>query len=391
MMGSGVTYPKGFRADGVASGIKSSRRLDLAVLVSDLPATAAACFTQNRFAAAPVRMARKHLRHPVHRAVLMTSGCANAATGPRGARDQKILAQRTASIFGMDTAEILPAATGLIGTYLPLTKIESGLKKLRPRAQGGRLAARAIMTTDTKPKEEQAGFRIGGRSYRVGGMAKGAGMIHPDMATLLVILTTDAKVPKALGQNLLTRIVQKTFNQISVDQDTSTNDSVFLLANGAAGREKPGSGALGRGLESTLLKVCQGLARKVAREAEGARKLVWVEVDGAATEVEAARAARAVVSSPLVKAAAASGDPNWGRVYSSLGASGVEIDPSRLSLRLGNRLAYKGGPRLSLGHRVPLRGSTLHIRIHLGKGKAQAEAWGCDLTEQYVKINKAYS
>lgn len=391
MPGSGVTYPKGYRAGGISCGIKSSRKLDLAMLVSDAPATAAACLTKNFLAAAPVRIVRKNIGLKTHRAVLITSGCANAATGPRGERDHKKLVQSAGLALGIEPRQILPASTGLIGTYLPVPRIESGLRKLKLSAGGGKLAARAMMTTDLKPKEEQARFKVRGRSYKVGGMAKGAGMIHPNMATLLVVLTTDAYVPKGLEQKLLNRLVQQTFNQVSVDQDTSTNDSVFLLANGVASPAKSHSGAVARGLESALHRVCQGLARKIAKEAEGAKKLIWVEVRGAATTLQAACAARAVVSSPLVKAAAASGDPNWGRIYSALGASGVKINPPKLSIELGGRLAYKGGPKLSPGRHAALKGPTLHIRINLGKGQAQAEAWGCDLTEEYVKINMAYS
>src|SRR2546427_3392339 len=334
----GVTTPQGFRAAGVSAGIKANGGLDLALLVSETPATAAAVFTINRAQAAPVLVSREHLTRSggVARAVIVNSGCANACTGDEGLQIANTRAADTARLVGCRVEHVLVASPGVIGVALPLDKIRSGLPAAL-RALGanqGAAAARAIMTTDPFPKEAAARTTIGGRDASVGGMAKGSGMIEPMMATMLAFITTDAAVPQPLLDCALRDAVHDTFNAITVDGEGSTNDTVMLLANGVSGATVDAGqyDAFVRALRG----VCLELALGIVRGGEGATKLVTVTVTGAASPEEARRAAKAIANSPLVKTAIHGGDPNWGRLIAVAGRAGVEFDLERAAGTIGS-------------------------------------------------------
>ncbi|MBI1865553.1 MAG: bifunctional glutamate N-acetyltransferase/amino-acid acetyltransferase ArgJ, partial [Nitrospirae bacterium] len=335
--GTGVTAPKGFRAGGIACGIKKSGALDLALLVSDVPASATGTFTRNRFRASCVDHSERLARRGRARAVIVNSGNANAATGKQGKRDTAEMAKRAASAFDVPAGEVLVASTGVIGVPLPMAAVLAGIERLVERLDeaGGRRAARAIMTTDSVPKETSERRRLGGASVTVGGMAKGSGMIHPNMATMLAFITTDANVSAPVLRKILLGAVDDSFNAITVDGETSTNDMVLCLANGAAG----GAAVLaGRDLDvfaGMLGEVCRDLAEKIVRDGEGASKFIRVVVTGAASVSAARRVARAVAVSPLVKTAVYGGDPNWGRIAAAAGNAGVAFRPENVSIRVG--------------------------------------------------------
>lgn len=405
----GVTSPKGFRASGVSCGIKRSGRPDLSVLLSDGPATAAGVFTTNVVRAAPVEVGIRRLaaRAPL-RGVLTVSGVANALTGPEGEVDNERLLTAAEREFGLPDGSLLPACTGVIGPRIPVDRALGALPALRAglgsERDAAERAAHAILTTDTRSKEAAVRVRLaGGATVRIGGMAKGSGMIAPKMAlphaTTLGFLTTDASVGADRLGHLLQKAVDSTFNMVDVDGDTSTNDTVYALANGAA--EAPAADddpAFAEGLTSVL----ESLARQVAHDGEGATKLLTVRVRGARTLSDARAAARAVVSSTLVKAAIFGADPNVGRIACALGYSGARLDVGRLDVAIGRPrqpvpLIVDGRPAPGLdnggGRRVRdlLRQlDEVPLEIDLNKGRAQATAWGCDLSYAYVQINAAY-
>ncbi len=392
----GVTAPKGFRAGGIACGIKKSGALDLALLVSDVPAAAAGTFTRNRFRASCVDHSERVARQGRARAVIVNSGNANAATGKQGERDTAEMAKRAASAFHVPAGEVLVASTGVIGVPLPMAAVRAGIEELAARlgAAGGRRAARAIMTTDSVPKEKAVRKRIGGASVTVGGMAKGSGMIHPNMATMLAFITTDANVPAPALRKILRGAVDDSFNAITVDGETSTNDMVLCLANGAAG----GAAVLaGRDLEvfsGMLGDVCRDLSEKIVRDGEGASKFIRVVVTGAASFSAARRVARAVAVSPLVKTAVYGGDPNWGRIAAAAGNAGVAFRPEKVSIRVGGvPIVRRGeglGPAAEREVARSLRGKEIEIGVDLGAGKARASYFTCDLTHEYITINASY-
>ena len=400
----GVTAPSGFRAAAAAAGIKTAvgrnkrRPTDVALVISDRPAVAAGMFTANQVQAAPVLWSRAVVaaRRPV-RAVLVNSGNANACTGKPGRLAVERSAATLASVLGCRPGEVLVASTGVIGVPLPVDRLTQAMPALAARlATGSRAsaaAARAILTTDTRMKQLAVQVQIGSRAYVVGGMAKGAGMIHPHMATLLGVLTTDAPLAPAQAQRLLAAAVERSFNAVTVDGDMSTNDSILLLANGAAGgRIAPGSPAE-RAFAAALQMVAWSLAEAVAADGEGATKLFVVRVKGAASQADAQRVARTVASSLLVKAAIHGGDPNWGRVLAAAGRAGVALDPSELELHIGGHCVaragavYPGGEALAARH---LRGRRIEMELAIGRGRASAAALGCDLTAGYVAINAHY-
>lgn len=393
--GTGVTAAKGFRAGGIACGIKKSGALDLALLVSDMPATAAGTFTRNRFRASCVDHSERVARRGRARAVVVNSGNANAATGKQGARDTGEMAEKTASVLRVPAGEVLVASTGVIGVPLPMTAVHAGIELLAGRlgAAGGRKAARAIMTTDSVPKETAVRRRLGGASVTVGGMAKGSGMIHPNMATMLAFITTDANIPAPALRKILRGVVDDSFNSITVDGETSTNDMVLCLANGAAGVAVLG----GRDLDvfaGMLRDACRDLAEKIVRDGEGATKFIRVVVTGAAGVSAARRVARAVAVSPLVKTAVYGGDPNWGRIAAAAGNAGVAFRPEKVSIRVGGvPIVRRGeglGPAAEREVARALRGKEIEIRVDLGAGKAQASYFTCDLTHEYITINASY-
>ncbi|PYR64330.1 MAG: ornithine acetyltransferase [Acidobacteria bacterium] len=391
----GVTTPQGFRAAGVSAGIKANGGLDLALLVSETPATAAAVFTINRAQAAPVLVSREHLTRSggVARAVIVNSGCANACTGDEGLQIANTMAADTARLVGCPVEHVLVASTGVIGVALPLDKIRSGLPAAL-RALGanqGAAAARAIMTTDPFPKEAAARTTIGGRDASVGGMAKGSGMIEPMMATMLAFITTDAAVPQPLLDRALRDAVHDTFNAITVDGECSTNDTVMLLANGASGATVDAGQY--DAFVGALRGVCLELALGIVRGGEGATKLVTVTVTGAASPEEARRAAKAIANSPLVKTAIHGGDPNWGRLIAVAGRAGVEFDLGRAAVTIGSTVLFEAGkPHDDNAPRAAeyLKGKEIAVAVDLGAGRAKSTVWTCDLSAEYVRINADY-
>jgi glutamate N-acetyltransferase / amino-acid N-acetyltransferase len=396
-MPGGITAARGYQVGSGTAGIRDSGGPDLVLLVSDRPAGAAATFTTNRMRAAPVLVAEEHLvvgsGHA--RGFVVNAGCANAGTGPDGIADARSVAAGAADAIGCAPSEVVPFSTGLIGSRLPVAAMRATLPTLRLERSpdADERAARAIMTTDTRPKQHAVRFTLDdGRTMTVGGMAKGSGMIHPQMATMLAFLTTDAPIDPAPLRAMLREVVDVTFNQVTVDGDTSTNDAVLLLANGAVGG--PALDAAGeRGLREALGRVCRALAVEIAADGEGARHLIEVTVTGAATDVEARQVARTVASSSLVKTAVHGADPNWGRIAAAAGRSGVELDAERMRICIGDVPVYDGGPLgfdASLAERI-LRDARVPLAIDLLAGDGSGVAWGCDLSAEYVAINSEYT
>ena len=392
----GVTAPHGFRASGVSAGIKRSRKPDLSLVVADGPAAAAGVFTRNRLQAAPVLLSRARLRAGLAQAVLINSGCANCLTGQAGIRDAERLSRVAARALQLAERRILVASTGLIGRRLPVAKVERAVPALVRQLSRAHheAAAQAILTTDLHIKEAAMEAVIGGRRCRVGGMAKGAGMIAPSMATMLCVLTTDAVIAPGLLRALLRGVTERTFNRISVDGDTSTNDTVFALANSRSGvRIGPGSPAA-RVFARLLEAVAGRLARLIVQDGEGSTKVMQVEVVGARSEREAFSAARQVASSPLVKTMLAGADPNVGRIAGAVGASGARFDPGRLDIWLAGHRMVGNGTALPVPESVTrrlLRRPQVDVRIHLHAGSAESRMLTCDLTEEYVRINAGYA
>lgn len=391
--GGDACSPRGFLAAGLHCGIKH-RSPDLALLVSDRPAAAAGLFTTNRVQAAPVRYSRRALRNGRARAVVVDAGNANACTGEQGERDAREMADVTARSLDCPPGEVLVASTGLIGVPLPMDRIRSGIRRAADGLTAdGADAARAILTTDRFTKTAAARIELAGRTVTVGGMAKGAGMIHPDMATTLGFLTTDARVGPAALREVLGRAVDASFHRISVDGETSTNDAVLALANGAAGGEPVAGGDLAR-LGGAITRVARHLALQVVRDGEGATKLAEIVVEGAADGEEARRAASRLCTSPLVKTALNGGEANWGRIAAAVGSAGVGVDPERLAIEMGGvRVAHGGTAVQGAAERAAaaLAGRHVRIRVDLGVGPGRAAMWTCDFTEEYVRVNAGYA
>jgi glutamate N-acetyltransferase/amino-acid N-acetyltransferase len=387
----GITSPKGFSAGAAHAGIKKEESADLAILASEVPCDAAGLFTSNRIKAAPVVLCQQRLPGGKVSGVVINSGCANACTGEQGLADAEEMAGLAAGIIGTSPEQVLAASTGVIGQALPMRRLRKGIKQITLTRDGGHALAEAIMTTDTVPKE--AAVKVGG--YVIGGAAKGSGMIYPDLATFLCFLTTDVSIDPGLLQSALQQAADVSFNMVSVDGDTSTNDTLLLLANGMAGNEVISSGTeqavvFQRALEG----LCIHLAREIARDGEGATKLFEVAVQGAPDRAAARQVARTVVSSPLVKSAVYGNDPNWGRVVAAAGRSGVDIVESKIDLYLDSLCLVKAGRPQPFDHeeavkRLSQTEVTFILNLNLGNGSAIA--WGCDLTEDYVKINSHYT
>lgn len=392
----GVTAPSGFRASGLHCGIKASGKPDLALIVSDTPAAAAGLFTINLAKAAPLYLCEDHLASSGGhaRAIITNSGCANACTGPQGDADALEMGRLTASAVGCREDLVLVASTGVIGVNLKMDKIRAGIPQAVQAlsADGGPAAARAIMTTDPFPKECAVEVSTGSGSFRVGGMAKGSGMIEPRMATMLGYLTTDAAVDPVMLARALTDASKYTFNAITVDGEPSTNDTVFALANGASGVaiNEPLYPALFEGLRA----VAHELALGIVRGGEGATKLIAITVTGAATESDAWLAAKAIANSPLVKTAVHGGDPNWGRLVAAAGRSGAAFVLGGARVQIGSLVLFENGrPFDELAPKAAeyLMGKDLEIEVSLGTGGThRATVWTCDLSAEYVKINAEY-
>ncbi len=396
MCDRGVTAPSGYRASGVRAGIKRTRK-DLALIVSDSPAVAAGVFTTNSVQAAPVKVCRQQLSQGGRvRAIVISSGNANACTGNQGYQDAWAMVDATASALHVDRQEVLVASTGVIGHFLPMDRVLSGIQYAAQSldTETNLDAAIAILTTDTFPKQTQAALDIDGIPVTIGGMAKGSGMIAPHMATMLAFITTDAVMEQRVLLDLLRNTVDVTFNRVIVDGDMSTNDTVLVLANGASGAPllDPGTDAYYRFavvFEEQLTK----LAKMIARDGEGATKFLEVTVLGAASQDDAVKAARAICLSPLVKTAIYGEDANWGRMLAALGSSDVRFDPNLVEISFnGLPVLQKGFVVVNSGNGVSnvLSKMDITVTINLANGHGAATYWTCDLTEQYVTINARY-
>jgi glutamate N-acetyltransferase/amino-acid N-acetyltransferase len=402
-----VTAPKGWLAGAAACGIKAftagasampgGQRDDLTVLYSERRCDAGGVFTTNKVKSASVVIDQLHLKQNQVRAVVINSGNANACTGAQGFRDALQMSKLTADRLDLDPPQVLVSSTGVIGRFLPMDAIKRGIAAAcgELSVEGGERAARAIMTTDTVPKTTALELELGGKVVRVGGMTKGSGMIHPNMATMLAYVTTDSAVEPGLMRSLVKRVADRSFNQVTVDGDSSTNDTFLVLANGAAGNRPVMTGSSeAEVLEEALLSVARELARDIARDGEGATKLITVRVVAAADGAQARHAARAVVSSSLVKTAIHGGDPNWGRIVCALGYSGAELAVDRLRLSIAGLEVFARGAGVPVDLnrvRKAFEEPEIEIRAELGLGSGEAEAWGCDLSEEYVRINADYT
>jgi len=402
-----VTFARGFRAGTAACGIKAftagasaiprDQRDDLCVVHSAYPCDTGGVFTTNKVKSATVVIDQLHLQRNRVQAVTINSGNANACTGAQGFRDALLMAKLSADRLDLDPDQVLVSSTGVIGRYLPMDAIKPGIAEAcgNLSAQSGEAAARAIMTTDTVPKTAQAEVDLGGRTVRIGGMCKGSGTIHPNMATMLAYITTDAAVEPGLMTKLVRSVADRSFNQVTVDGDSSTNDSFLILANGAAGNDPVRADSVeAEQLEAGLVLVAQELARAIARDGEGATKLITVRVLDATSDQDAREAARAVASSSLVKTAVHGGDPNWGRVVCALGYSGAELALDRLHLTVGGLVVFERGAGVDVDLAAVRRAfeqPEIEIVANLGLGEGRSEAWGCDLSEEYVRINADYT
>jgi glutamate N-acetyltransferase/amino-acid N-acetyltransferase len=392
----GITAARGFKAAGVAAGIKASGALDVALIVPDAPASAAALFTTNQVQAAPVTLSRQHLQAGDGRAaaVLVNSGCANACTGSAGMDVAVRSAAAVATRIGCPTDQVLVASTGVIGVALPLDRLESGIDAAaRALSLDGGAAARAIMTTDRAPKEAAVRVTTPAGDFSVGGIAKGAGMIEPMLATMLAFVTTDADVAPGVLRQALAEAVETTFNAITVDGECSTNDTVIALASGASGVTVTSADRYDELVEG-LRAVCRELAIMIVRGGEGATKLVAVTVTGAASAREARQVARTIANSPLVKTAVHGGDPNWGRLVAAAGRSGVPFDIARARVQVGPVVLFRDGqPYDEAAPQAAdyLRGHDIEITVDVGTGGTHdAVVWTCDLSAEYVRINGEY-
>lgn len=393
----GVTAPQGFRAASIHCGIKKPGLLDLALIVSEQSGPIAGVFTKNQVVAAPVILDRLHLRQGIGRAILVNSGNANACTGAKGLAAAKKTARLLARHIGVPASQIFIGSTGVIGRVLPVDRIIKGIPQLITQLSdhGGSDAARAIMTTDIRPKSIAIQDTIGNRLVTIGGMAKGSGMIHPNMATMLAYFTTDASITRRALQQALSLAVKESFNCITVDGDTSTNDTVLCMANGLAQNRtiKEGTVAYRRFLQ-LLTEACQTLALAICRDGEGVTKVVKIEVTGASTVAQARQVAQTIATSNLVKTALFGEDANWGRIMAAIGRAGVPITPSNLSVWFGGvPMVYRGvGLGLAAERRIAkiFRQKEFTITVGLGRGRHQAHMWTTDLSFDYVRINASY-
>jgi len=368
--------------------------MDLAILYSEVPCTASGVFTTNRIKSAPVILSQKHLSQRQARAIVVNSGCANAYVGEQGLADALEMANLAATKLGIPPEEVLLAGTGVIGMPLPMNCVREGIREMELSQEGGHDFAKAMMTTDTKPKEVTVQVDTRGAKFTIAGVAKGAGMIHPNLATMLCFIATDALVSVDFLPSSLQKAVASSFNMLSVDGETSPSDCVFLLANGLAGNNMI-SFNNGEAFQEALNEVCIHLAKSIAQDGEGATKLIEVTIEGATNQVEARLAARTVASSPLVKAAMHGNDPNWGRIVAALGRSGAEVTENKLDVYLNDVCVMKQGLPASFSKeemRMALAiANSVLIRICLNLGDGKATAWGCDLSEEYVRINSEYT
>ena len=395
--GGTVTSPKGFKAGATYAGIKTygEDKLDLGLLLSEKLCNVAGLFTTSAVRSPSIPLTRERIAGANARALVVNSGIANACVGEQGYEDARTATAAAAKHLGVTPEEVLIACTGLIGVELPMALIRSGLERIELSINGGHQLARAILTTDSHPKEGAISFEDQGQRITIGGITKGAGMVNPKMATMLCFLTTDADVERSFLQNSLTQAVDSSFNMLSVDGDSSTNDMVLLFANGAAGGAPMAEGSQsGDIFQEALSQLCTCLTKELARDGEGATRLIEVSVDGASSCSDARMAAKAVVTSNLVKSAVHGADPNWGRIIAALGSSGARVEEDKIGLFINDVCLMEGGrpiPYLRDVVVVLMQGLEVSIRIRLNLGEGRATAWGCDLTEEYVTFNSAYT
>jgi len=391
-----ITFAKGFLASGVACGIKKSGKSDLAVIYSESPATVAGVFTVNQVKAAPVQLTARRVAGGTARALVVNSGNANACTGEVGLKDAEKMAALVGHHLGLPDKEVMVASTGVIGRYLPMEKVAAGIESASRSlsVEGGEEAARAICTTDTFVKEYSLTLSVGGKPVRVGGMAKGAGMIHPNLATLLAFITTDASIDAATLKLALTQAVAKSFHCITIDGDCSTNDAVLVMANGRSGN-KPLKGLAGDGAKfaDALTQVCRELARRVVLDGEGATKFIEVRVKGAPTFEAARECAMAVAKSSLFKTAMFGMDANWGRILAALGTAPVKFNPAKVDISFGPLKVARDGAAVEFSEAKALgllKRKEVEVVIDLKSGKGEAAVYTSDLSYDYVKINASY-
>ena len=391
-----VTSPRGFTAAAVAAEIKYTGRTDLAVVYSKVPAQAAAVYTLNRFKAAPLQVTEQNISNGIAQAIVVNSGIANAGMGAEGMRLAREMSDCAAESLNIAKDDVIIASTGVIGMPLPMDKVKNGIQKVSKAlyADGGHDAAKAIMTTDTVCKEMAVQLRIDGKVVTIGAMAKGSGMIHPNMATMLGFITTDVNIDNKALQAAFKANIDDSFNMVSVDGDTSTNDMVAILANGQAGNtllteESPDFPAF----KEALREICIAMAQKSAGAGEGATKLVECTVTGAATKEDARLAAKAIIASSLVKTAIYGNDANWGRIACAAGYSGAQFDPDKVNIFIGDVQVAQNGMGLEFDEAKAtetLKQKKVNILVKFNIGNEEATAWGCDLTYDYVSINADY-
>ena len=392
----GVTAPEGFKTAGVPCGIRNGRK-DLALIFSEFDSTAAAVFTKNIVQAAPVRLCREHLPNPI-RAIVVNSGNANACTGDQGRQDATAMAEQTAAVLGLGREQVMVCSTGVIGELMPMDKIIAAITKtsiaLGREKEHDSDAAAAILTTDTRIKRSAwKSLLPDGRTVTIGGMAKGSGMICPNMATMLAFLTTDIRIERTNLQQIFAAAVDQSFNAITVDGDTSTNDTAILLANGASGVEMKAGDPLLNHFTKMLNKVCCDLAHQIVSDGEGLTKLIKLEISGAEDEKAARIMARSVLNSPLVKTAFYGEDANWGRIIAALGYAGIDFDPERVDIFIGPYQVAENGGAVAFNEgkmKLYLGGHDLEVFIDLKQGPVTVTSWGTDLSHEYININSNY-
>ncbi len=395
--GGSVTSPEGYFAGGVYAGLKSPGEgvLDLGILVSARPAAVAGTFSTNKILSPSVTVTKNHITRDTVIGVVANSGCANCAVGEQGFTDAEEMTRLAAQAIGAHTEDMLVASTGMIGVELPMSLIRQSIGGIKLTADGGEAFARSIMTTDTRPKHVAATFEANGQRYTIGGVAKGVGMIHPNMATMLSFITCDAEIDRAYLQSALSDAVNVSFNMIDVDGDQSTNDTVLLFANGAAGGGRIEQGSPdAEAFERALTEVAIYLAKDLVRDGEGAGHIMEVTVDGAISSADAVTAAREISSSNLVKTMVHGRDPNWGRIMMALGKSGVELEESKIDIFINGIHIVHEGKAIPYYESAVISGMAapeVNFRVSLNIGDYSATAWGSDLTEEYVTFNSAYS
>ncbi|WP_319005549.1 bifunctional ornithine acetyltransferase/N-acetylglutamate synthase [Metabacillus litoralis] len=391
-----IVTPKGFSADGVHAGLRYNKN-DLGVIYSEVPANCAAVYTQSHFQAAPLKVTQESIgKEGLLQAIIVNSANANACTGDQGVKDAYEMRERCASLFDIQPHYVAVASTGVIGEFLKMDKIRTGIEQLHPKAtsESANAFQNAILTTDLVMKTSCYEVEIDGKTVVIGGAAKGSGMIHPNMATMLAFVTTDANIDSASLQALLSEVTDKTYNQITVDGDTSTNDMVLVMANGQAGNEQLNeTHPQWNDFKAAFKEVSEELAKQIAKDGEGATKLIEVEVTGAKTKQEANVVAKKIVGSSLVKTAVYGADANWGRIICAVGYSEASVQPEKIDIYLEDICLFTENSPQAFSEEIAseyLKQDSVKIKVNLGVGEEAGKAWGCDLTYDYVKINASY-